>query len=66
MLGISGIESCRLIGEASRGAVIMLAVGKSEEDKVTAPDAGADDFVIKPFSMPELEHVFTRQIRKKI
>jgi two-component system KDP operon response regulator KdpE len=54
MPGISGVETCRLIRETSDAAIIMLTVRKSEEDKVAALDAGADDFVTKPFSMPEL------------
>jgi two-component system, OmpR family, KDP operon response regulator KdpE len=54
MPGINGIETCRLIRENSDAAVIMLTVRKSEEDKIAALDAGADDFATKPFSMPEL------------
>src|SRR6185436_12234093 len=34
--------------------IIMLTVRNSEQDKVAALDAGADDFVTKPFSTPEL------------
>src|SRR5262249_57196301 len=38
----------------SKIAIIMLTVRNSEADKVSALDAGADDFVTKPFSIPEL------------
>src|SRR5262245_8089836 len=51
---IGGIEICRAIRIDSNIAIIMLTVRKSEADKVAALDAGADDFVTKPFSTPEL------------
>ena len=54
MPGIGGLEACRAIRRDSNIAVIMLTVRNSEEDKVAALDAGADDFVTKPFSTPEL------------
>jgi len=54
MPGMGGIETCRLIRSSSEVAIIMLTVNNSEKDKVGALDAGADDYVTKPFSMPEL------------
>jgi two-component system, OmpR family, KDP operon response regulator KdpE len=54
MPGMGGIETCRLIRSSSEVAIIMLTVSNSEKDKVGALDAGADDYVTKPFSMPEL------------
>ena len=54
MPGMSGLEACRAIRADSEVAVIMLTVRNSERDKVDALDAGADDFVTKPFSTPEL------------
>jgi two-component system KDP operon response regulator KdpE len=51
---IGGIELCKEIRRHSNIAIIMLTVRKSEADKVAALDAGADDFVTKPFSTPEL------------
>lgn len=54
MPGIGGIETCRQIRSGSDAAIIMLTVRNSEADKVTALDAGADDFVTKPFGFPEL------------
>jgi two-component system, OmpR family, KDP operon response regulator KdpE len=54
MPGTGGIETCRLIRSRSDVAIIMLTVNNSERDKVEALDAGADDYVTKPFSMPEL------------
>jgi two-component system KDP operon response regulator KdpE len=54
MPGMDGLETCKLIRASSEIAVIMLTVRGSEEDKIAALDAGADDYVTKPFSMPEL------------
>jgi two-component system KDP operon response regulator KdpE len=48
------IETCRLIRSSSEIAIIMLTVSNAEKDKVEALDAGADDYITKPFSMPEL------------
>jgi two-component system KDP operon response regulator KdpE len=54
MPGIGGLETCRLIRAQSEIAIIMLTVRDSEGDKVAALDAGADDYVTKPFNTPEL------------
>jgi len=54
MPGIGGLAACRAIRSDTNIAIIMLTVRNSEEDKVAALDAGADDFVTKPFSTPEL------------
>jgi two-component system KDP operon response regulator KdpE len=54
MPGIGGLQACREIREGSEVAIIMLTVRNSEHDKVAALDAGADDYVTKPFSTPEL------------
>lgn len=51
---MGGVEVCKNIRKDSAVAIIMLTVRKSEGDKVAALDAGADDFVTKPFSTPEL------------
>ena len=54
MPGIGGLEACRIIRATSEVAIVMLTVRNAEGDKVAALDAGADDYVTKPFSMPEL------------
>ena len=54
MPGMSGLEVCREIRDQSEIAIIMLTVRNSEHDKVLALDAGADDYVVKPFSIEEL------------
>jgi DNA-binding response OmpR family regulator len=54
MPGSSGLETCRAIRAGSEVAIIMLTVRDSEADTVAALDAGADDYVTKPFNTPEL------------
>lgn len=54
MPGMGGLEACREIRRSSEVAIIMLTVRDAERDKVAALDAGADDYVTKPFGMPEL------------
>jgi two-component system KDP operon response regulator KdpE len=52
--GISGIEACKEIRRTSDAPIIMLTVRNAERDKVVALDAGADDYVTKPFGIEEL------------
>lgn len=52
--GMDGIRTCREIRAGSDVPVIMLTVRSAERDKMEAFEAGADDYVTKPFSMPEL------------
>jgi|TARA_B110000263_G_C15085759_1_gene408463 two-component system phosphate regulon response regulator PhoB len=57
MPGLSGLEFTRRLKKTpnTRSIPIILLTAKSEEaDKVTALDAGADDYITKPFSTPEL------------
>ena len=54
MPDMGGVDVCKSIRGDSNVAIIMLTVRKSDTDKVAALDAGADDFVSKPFSTPEL------------
>ena len=54
MPGMGGLETCRAIRNTSEVAIIMLTVRDDEADKIAALDAGADDYVTKPFSTPEL------------
>ena len=54
MPGIGGIEACREIRRSSDAPIIMLTVRNAERDKVLALDAGADDYVVKPFGFEEL------------
>jgi two-component system, OmpR family, KDP operon response regulator KdpE len=54
MPGITGIETCRQIRLVSDVCIIMMTVRDKESDKVAALDVGADDYVTKPFSVPEM------------
>jgi two-component system KDP operon response regulator KdpE len=54
MPGRSGLETCREIRSTSDIPIIMLTVRNTERDKVQALDAGADDYVVKPFGSEEL------------
>lgn len=54
MPGMGGIEACREIRRVSDAPIIMLTVRNADRDKVSALDAGADDYVVKPFSLEEL------------
>ena len=49
-----GVELCRRLREWSALPILILSAVGEEADKVRALDAGADDYVIKPFSPPEL------------
>ena len=51
---LDGVEVCRRIREWSRTPIIILTVEGADDRKVAALDEGADDYVTKPFSMPEL------------
>ena len=55
MPGLSGVEVCRRMRAAGmRTAVLMVTVRDSEDDKVRALNAGADDFITKPYRLREL------------
>jgi two-component system KDP operon response regulator KdpE len=55
MPGIGGIRACREMRQSlPRLGILMLTVRDSEDDKVTALDAGADDYITKPFNIREL------------
>jgi len=51
---MNGLETCRIVRTTSDVPIIMLTVRDTESDKIEALDAGADDYVTKPFSSPEL------------
>ncbi|HLY30184.1 MAG TPA: response regulator transcription factor [Ktedonobacterales bacterium] len=50
-----GVMVCRAIRAHTQTPIIVLSVRESEQDKVLALNEGADDYLTKPFSMPELE-----------
>ncbi|MGE5085704.1 MAG: response regulator [Bacillota bacterium] len=50
----SGLQVLSEIREWSQTPILVLTVQDAENDKVTALDSGADDYITKPFSVPEL------------
>lgn len=52
--GMDGFETLHALRPSSRAAVIVVSVMPGEKDKVRALDAGADDYVVKPFGTEEL------------
>ena len=54
MPGMSGVEVCRAIRSHGSTPVLVLSVREHERSKVEALDAGADDYVTKPFGIQEL------------
>ena len=55
MPGMGGVEVCRLMRkESARLPIVMLTVQGGEDRKVEALDAGADDYITKPFQLREL------------
>ena len=51
---IDGIDVCRQLRRWSTSPIVVLTVDNAEQQKIQALDDGADDYVTKPFSMPEL------------
>jgi DNA-binding response OmpR family regulator len=51
---MDGLEVCRRVRNFSTVPIIMITARDSEEDKVAGLDAGADDYLTKPFGAPEL------------
>ena len=65
MPGIGGIEACRALrGKTPRLQILMLTVRDVEADKIAALDAGADDYITKPFSVPELAARLRSAVRR--
>ena len=54
MPSVDGIQLCRRVRASSQIPIIVLSVREKEQQKVEALDAGADDYVTKPFGMNEL------------
>ena len=65
MPGIGGIRACREIRKNQpRMGILMLTVRDREEDKVAALDAGADDYITKPFNIRELAARIRAAVRR--
>jgi two-component system, OmpR family, KDP operon response regulator KdpE len=65
MPGMDGLETCRqLRRQLPRVTILMLTVRDSQEDKINALEAGADDYVTKPFHIRELTARIRASIRR--
>ncbi|HET6873230.1 MAG TPA: response regulator transcription factor [Acidimicrobiales bacterium] len=61
---VDGIEVCRRIREWSSVPILVLSAVEEEKRKVSALDAGADDYVTKPFGMAELQARIRAALRR--
>ncbi len=61
---VSGWQLVRAVRERATTPIVVLSVRGEEEDKVRALDSGADDYVTKPFSVPELLARVRAQLRR--
>jgi len=66
MPGMDGLEACRQIRRNSDVPIIMLTVRSAEREKVLALDAGADDYVVKPFGIQELLARIRAALRRRL
>lgn len=65
MPNMDGLELCRRLRAISQVPIIVLSVRGEEKTKVEALDAGADDYVTKPFGMDELLARIRATLRRK-
>jgi two-component system KDP operon response regulator KdpE len=63
---MNGVELCRELRASSRVPIIVLSVRNNERMKIEALDAGADDYVTKPFSIQELQARVRAQLRRNL
>lgn len=61
---MDGIELCRQLRQTAKTPIIALSVRNQEGSKIRALDAGADDYVTKPFSIQELQARIRAQLRR--
>src|SRR5499426_4121519 len=54
MPGMGGLETCRCIRDTSDVPIIIVSVRREESEKVELLDAGADDYITKPFGKQEV------------
>ncbi len=52
--GLDGLEVCRRLRDVGRLPILMLTAKDAVQDRVQGLDAGADDYLVKPFSLEEL------------
>jgi two-component system KDP operon response regulator KdpE len=62
---MDGVELCRNIRAVSEVPILVLSVRNQDRTKIEALDAGADDYVTKPFSIQELQARVRAQLRRR-
>ena len=65
MADASGIETCRAIRAESDVPIVALAESKAAHDMMNAFEAGADDYIVKPFNTPELLARISSTLRRR-
>jgi two-component system, OmpR family, KDP operon response regulator KdpE len=64
MPGIGGLEACRRMRKLVNIPILVISVLRDPEDRAQALDAGADDYLVKPFGIQELlSHIETQRQR---
>lgn len=61
---VDGLTLCRMIREAYNGPILFLTARCEDSDKISGFAAGGDDYIVKPFSMSELEARVMAHIRR--
>lgn len=65
MPNMDGIEVCRKLRSAGDVGILMLTAKGEDEDQITGLDSGADDFLVKPFTLPVLLARIKAILRRK-
>lgn len=65
MPGINGFEACKKFKTRSNTPIILLSGCSTEDNKITGLSLGADDYMVKPYSLRELSARIKVQLRKK-
>src|SRR5208283_2958216 len=66
MPGVDGLELCRMLRASSEADIIIVSVRSIEQDIVAGLDAGADDYITKPFRTPELLARIRSALRRNV
>lgn len=66
MPGVDGFELCRTLRASSEAEIIIISVRSVEKDIIAGLDAGADDYVTKPFRMPEVLARIRSALRRSV